>query len=323
MAFRAPGAENLAQHTINMAWEFQAQANQFLIDAARAGNVVGIKGALAAGADPNFREVADGSRHNQEEGRTPLMYACWAGPDALEGVNALIAAGADVNAKLAQGNSPIMFAAQGCAKHDNYEKDGKPLIDALVAAGADPKDGFSNGKNALFICLNEYDGVISTSALKALLSHGANPNTVVNYDSHKTDILSSATWIAQQSNDQAVEAVKVLVEAGANVNPQGKAIDHLSSTPIGAAAHGRADLVGFLLEKGANPDVVTTKGEKLIDFAKAELAKYKKEKWDSKIKQGIVDALESALQKSPDGQGQHGDEAVRTNPEQDKKRSQG
>lgn len=264
------------------------------MDSAKEGNVEGIKEAISAGADVNFKEVEDGVRREQSKGSTPLMRACWVGPDCVEGVQALIDAGADVNAKTPSGQNAIISAASGSAKYGNEAKDAEPLIDALVAGGAKADDGFSNGKTPLFAAVNDYDAKVSASAVKALLKHGANPNAATN--DGQGDILTHVTWSAQQGDAIGVEAVKALVEAGANVNPKENPVEHHTSTPIGAAASGSQELTEYLLSKGANPDVVDNKGVSLLEVANANQ------------REGIASALESALK--PDGQGQAGSQDV-------------
>lgn len=248
---------------MSISYDYNAQANRFLLDAAKAGNSNGIKGALLAGADPNVREKKDGSRHNQNEGATPIQYACWTGPDALDGVKALIDARADLTGALWQ-------AAVGSARYDNYEKDAAPLIEALIKAGADPNDA-SNGASPLYGCVNEYDAKISLSATKALLAHGANPN--VN-SPNLGNLLTRFVWSAKRGDNFGVEAVKSLVDAGAEINPHITERKYHSQAPLGAAVEGSGSnalvLIDYLISKGADLTVISTDGKTLLDIAKRD-----------------------------------------------------
>ena len=286
-----PEKENSAHKEIPR--EQQEILNKLLLSYCETGNDQGIMSALKLGADPNAT-IKGSERWPEREGMSALQLACWAGPDCIDGVKALIDAGAEVNYRDPKGSNAILLAAQGSAKYDHYNKDAEPLIDALIKAGAGPDDGFSNGKTPLFICVNEYDGVISLSAVKAFLKHGANPNAVVEYDTYSSDLLTHSTWTAQQSDQNAIKAVKALVEAGANVNPRKTTVDHLTSTPLGAAADGSLELVRFLLEKQADPHIVDAKGNTLIGSARSKLDDYISKGYDINNQQGIVSALEGA-----------------------------
>ena len=267
-------------------------ANLALLDAAMALDIEGIRTALKNGADVNTRETRESSRRLEDDskirtGATPLIYACWEGPDALECVNELLAAKADVNL-LNNKISPIYAAAVGSADKENCQKDAKPLIDTLVAAGANPNQESINDWG--FTPLNVTVGYesISLSAMKALLEHKANPN-VYSYrglTSPANSILTKSILEFGISDSDRLEAVKALVAAGAEVSPEGKAEDYsimlaphkkefadktvegvkkiyaeagklpLTSefkSPIGCAIHrGNYDIFKFLLDSEAN-----------------------------------------------------------------------
>lgn len=283
------------------------EADAWLLEAAVMGNAEEIKHCLRLGADPNVRKPFDQDRKNDDAGMTPLMLACWSGPDMLEGVKALLDAGADVHLKTPNGYNAILGAANGCSRYTQYAKDGGPLIDAIMNAGAKADDGFANGKTPLFLTINEYDALISPSAVKALLKHGANPNaTITDY----SDLLTTMCWTTQQKYGEdfnlCMEAVKAVVEAGANVNPTTKPVRHLTSCPIGAAANGSHELTQYLLSKGANPDVVDVNGVSLLEKTRRRLNEILEGGYKTDNIMAIIDSLEQALMKQPDGKGQGG-----------------
>ncbi|WP_285033346.1 ankyrin repeat domain-containing protein [Mycolicibacterium sp. lyk4-40-TYG-92] len=113
-------------------------------------------------------------------GRTPLHYA--AGDGKLDAVTALIAAGAEIDAREDTGqNTPLMFAAQ---RDDNID-----VITALVEAGADVNLTNNKGETPLFIATRSYGtSGIGAAILRYLLDHGADPHikaadgdTVIDY----------------------------------------------------------------------------------------------------------------------------------------------
>lgn len=250
---------------------------------------------LHHGANPNV-VVKNSERHQNFEGTTPLMMASWLGPDATEGVKALIDSGADVNYSSENGFNALIAAASGAARYSNVNKDASELINALVEAGISPDAGFPNGMTPLFACLNEYDGLLSVSGVKALVAKGANPNAEVKSASSSTEILTSVTRIAQQGRGDSVEAVKALVEAGARVNTT-KNPDSFCEVPLGAAAEGSAELTRYLISQGAETDIVDGTGATLIDRARKRLEETQKKNWDSTETEAILRALEGASQK--------------------------
>ncbi|HTB11005.1 MAG TPA: ankyrin repeat domain-containing protein [Bryobacteraceae bacterium] len=155
----------------------------------------------------------------------------------LEMMKALIAKGADVNAKLGKkiwvrsfgdrswadpvGATPFWRAAQS---------DDVPAMKLLVAAGADPKIATAGGDTALMVA--------------AGLGWAPNNTTVV-----------PDSWKA---------AVEYCMELGLDVN----AVDAKGYTAMhGVAFRGDNDLVKFLVAKGAKTDVKTKTGDTIADMA--------------------------------------------------------
>jgi ankyrin repeat protein len=155
----------------------------------------------------------------------------------LELMKALIAHGADVNAKLGKkiwvrsfgdrswvdpaGATPFLRAAQS---------DDVPAMKLLVAAGADPKIATTGGDTALMVA--------------AGLGWAPNNSTVV-----------PDSWKA---------AVEYCLELGLDVN----AIDAKGYTALhGVAFRGDNDLIKFLVSKGAQTGVKTNAGDTIADMA--------------------------------------------------------
>src|SRR5262249_13973398 len=143
-------------------------------------------------------------------GNTPLLLAAvYAGPECVE---LLLNKGADVNAANKAGATPLMRAATDYAKS-------KLLIDA----GADVKAKSALGKTAILIAALKYG---NSKTVKLLLDKGAarDPNGV------------SPILLAASTGD--LDTMKLLVEHGADVNemPGPNPRSGGSRTPLGWAA---------------------------------------------------------------------------------------
>src|SRR5204863_6698804 len=96
--------------------------------------------------------------------------------------------------------------------------------------------------------------------MRALLAAGADPT--ITTDDHTTALMAAAgvgIWAVGESpgtNDEALEAVKLLVDRGAEVN----AVNDYGYTALHGAAHrGANGIVQFLVSRGARLDVRLTK----------------------------------------------------------------
>ncbi len=101
--------------------------NDQLFDAVMVGNLEKVNEALEDGANADARD------HN--EGWTPLFYAVWKNKPEI--ANALIVAGADVNATSGKGQTPLKIAK---------ERNRKEMEEMLVKFGAVNDDAKEGGK---------------------------------------------------------------------------------------------------------------------------------------------------------------------------------
>jgi ankyrin repeat protein len=129
------------------------------------------------------------------DGTTPLHWAVHNSDSA--GVDRLIKAGADVNAKNDYGSTPISEAVEA----------GNPVIlEKLLKAGANPNSAGPDGMTPLMIVARN----TNTKLAKLLLDHGANPNAVEQQRKQ-----TALMWAAAQGQ---AAMVKLLIAGGADVN---------------------------------------------------------------------------------------------------------
>lgn len=280
------------------------ETDKRLLRSAEKGDVEDIKMCLLYGANPNICSP-DQNANSDYAGYTPLMYACTKGPDALEGVQALLTAGADVHSKTHSKTALLCAVDASCTvSNNNCFKDAEPLIDALMAAGADIKDSTYQG--VLGYAMNMQEKVISASAVKALLKHGADPNNDRGYDSLVRYMCEVTSRSFGERREECMEAVRAMVEAGATLNPQDK-IHALTDTPLGVAAiHGAWELTQYLLSQGADINVVDENGVGLVEKVRQVMANKLKNGEPIEDTLAIIHTLEAAIMVMPDGKGQNG-----------------
>ena len=195
-----------------------------LFMAARSGNAAIIEALFEAGADATSASTI---------GTTALMLAAGSGsPDAVQ---ALLDAGAPVNAKdVHQGQTALMFAAaSGRAE----------VIRALAANGAD-LDVTS------LVPTRRKPASPPPGATAAQRRRAAGPP--------KPLALGGMTALQFAARESHMDAVRALVESGADVNVQ-TASDRMSTLTL-AIVNGRYDIAKYLLEHGADPKPASTEG---------------------------------------------------------------
>jgi uncharacterized protein len=210
------------------------------------------------------------------DGSTALQWAVYRDDEAM--VDLLIGAGADVKAVNGYGVSPLSLAAQS---------GNAAILERLLKAGADANLSLPGGETVLMTAARNG----KADAIKALLTHGANVNA---RDAHgQTALMWAAarnngeairvlvefggdinirTSRAEPGKDViflsppptsfsprmfavrtgSTDAVKALLKAGANVND---VLSDGESALIVAVANPHWELAGFLLDKGADPNL--------------------------------------------------------------------
>ena len=245
-----------------------------LVDAARNADREAVRALLQQGASVNaadadgttalhwasYRddvESADlliraGARVNaaNDLGATPLWTASLNGSAAM--VQRLLEAGANPNAALLAGETPVMVAARS----------GSPIVvEQLIAKGGNVNAHAARGQTALMWAAAQKHADV----VKVLLAHGADiharsdvwnevmavsPHGHLDYNRAIPHGGDTALMFAARAGD--VASAKLLVTAGGSVNDA----DAWGVSATAMAAHaGHAELVEFLLERGADPNV--------------------------------------------------------------------
>jgi uncharacterized protein len=277
-----------------------------LMTASRSGNAEVVKALLARGANVNAVETNRGQtalmwaasqghsqvtrvlienganiRHRSKGDFTALLFAARRG-DA-ESVRSLVAAGADVNEKARDGTTALLVAVASGQESAAL---------ALLEIGANPNIADSNGYTPLHAIVWKASAKVglvkpngSSTLVKALLAHGANPNVQFIKDPPPlpgsytyASGLSGATplWLAAKSADAGV--MRALVTGGADLKMGNKGgITPLmvasgmsqSRGPGGASESELLEAVKAAVELGADVDAVNEAGQTAVHGAAA------------------------------------------------------
>ena len=248
--------------------EGNAEIVQILVDAGADIEAEGFMGQtpLSLAAEEGASEImqillgqgADNGTPEGEDKQTPAI-----GSEALftaikkgdvETVRLLVEAGADVNAAEGfGGNTPL---------HEAVEEGNAEIVQILVDAGADIEaEGFMD-QTPLSLAAEE--GV--TEIMQILLGQGADNGTQEGEDKQAPAIGSEALFNVIEKGD--VETVRLLVEAGADVNA---AEGFGGNTPLHEAVEeGNAEIVQILVDAGADIEAEGFMGRTPLSLAAEE-----------------------------------------------------
>ncbi len=246
-----------------------------IVAAAKDQDWVAVGGLLDHGADPNA-EYGDGT--------TALHWASYW--DSLEGASRLIEAGANVNATTDLGVPPLWPAAQNGSERmveallaagadpratlrsgetvlQTAALAGDPgVVRRLLAAGADPNTRATRDQTVLMwaagqghaevvALLVEYGADINAQSAVRTQYMKTEKDQESNSEYHVWVQMGGSTALMFAARAAALDAARVLVDAGADVNR----INAFGISPSIMAIHGGgADLVELFLEAGADPN---------------------------------------------------------------------
>src|SRR5579871_2303199 len=198
-----------------------AQEPEKFYSAIRENNLSQLKGLLEQKASAN---IAD------SRGITPLMYAAEIG--SLEAMRLLIERGADVNVQNAFGSTALMWSAAD-----------PPKVRLLLEHGADVNTVAKSGRTALIVAAFTNP---SAEVVRLLLAKGAKVGVM---DARHVTPLNAATF----GND--TDTVRLLADAGADLHTPDTFI---GLTPLmNASGNRNLEAVKLLLAKGANVNAVS------------------------------------------------------------------
>ena len=172
-------------------------------------------------------------------GRTELHYAVRKGD--LESVHALLARGADVNARDREGMTPLAFDIDVVPDHAKATA----IARTLIAAGADVNLKDETETTPLKLAVYQFEDR-KGELVRVLLEAGADANSA---DDYGTTVLMHSVHAANQEA-ALIKNVRALIRAGAEVNARNK----LGQTALSIAIEAKnGDLINLLKQAGARP----------------------------------------------------------------------
>lgn len=215
-----------------------------LVGATDAGGSTPLHHAAAFGTPAMMKAlIADGAPVNAKNGRgsTPLH---WAIQDEVK-VRLLLEAGADVNARQADGRTIVYQAAS--------VGNGNAVLRLLLEKGGDANTPTANGNSPLMNAAGRGD----VEAMRLLLAKKADAH-------HRSG--TGGTALMAAANSRNPEAVRLLIELGADPNVVTKKNE---SALANAATAGDEASVALLLEKGAKVNLPDDRGYTPLMYAAA------------------------------------------------------
>jgi|GEM_PF-512618 len=191
--------------------------------------------------DVILQMLADGASPDTpfRHGMTPLQYLVQRPTKkAAEIAEILIKAGANIEVTHSGSVTPLMRAAKNGIV---------PLVKVLLASGADPKRKDDTNCTAMFYAA-DCESSTGAECVRLLLHAGLDPNE--KWIHPKAGVMGG-TPIVRAGRDAKPDTLRVLIEAGADVNVIG--YWSWATALTSAISEKRADNVAVLLEAGADP----------------------------------------------------------------------
>jgi ankyrin repeat protein len=278
-----------------------------LLFAAKQGDMESVRVLLAAGANvnegtpiqnrPTGRRAAplpDDADPNVPDGVTPLLMASASGHEELSLF--LLENGANPNAADGTGATALHYATlkgmaligavstQLAVNNYVFRPNMLKLVEALLARGANPnarllREPRLPGTTPRFSLIGSTPFSFATATgdlrlMRLLVQSGANPLLATN--KHTTPLMVAAGLgnfedPTEEQKKMALEAARMLVELGADVN----AVDDYGWTALHGAAYTGADAtVQFLVDKGAKLDIKDMFGQTPYSIAAGQIGAF-------------------------------------------------
>ena len=256
--------------------------DQFLVEVSQ-NDVVAIRKALAANPALASARVANGA--------TALHIASrW---NAVDAASILVKAGAAIEARDANGDTPLQWCSSGSndkpgaasvlavllarnADKNTQNINGNSPLETAVTAGnisaatalltakADPNERNNKGETALHVVVDQGNQDTALPLVTLLIGHGADLTAACWNDQFQSYAPQTPLEYAAARGRKNV--VAALIKQGANVNSVGRS----GNTPIFAAVRSQnTDIVGAFIDAGANVNATNDKGQTPLDWANA------------------------------------------------------
>jgi ankyrin repeat protein len=176
-----------------------------------------------------------GHHYKDDPKLTPLMNA--AAQNDLSRVHTLLAQGADVKVRTAEGQTALYEAIE----RRDLNADNLPIVDALLEAGADPNEVEFSTSHPLSVSLTR--DYANPAVTLRLLQRGAR----VPQECPPQNVEDSLVSLATQ--ESSIDVIRELIVRGSPVNCQFRGATAL----YWAALNGQYDRAALLLDSGADP----------------------------------------------------------------------
>jgi ankyrin repeat protein len=184
-------------------------------------------------------------------GVTPLMACVLREQEQVEGVEMLLAAGANPNLKSSEGNTALLISAS---------RSNPLIVELLLKAGASPSISNNQNENSYMVAPFSKEDTLSV-----LLEQGHPTHSDINQKN-----IQGVTVLSRAIGTGKFDSFRKLLELGADPNTKDSSgMNNSTSVLMMACALSDTDLVKFIIEKGANVNDKDDFGNNALAYATA------------------------------------------------------